>query len=231
MTEIHVSYLFRQPIVCTAVFLTIIPIVLIFFRRAYIDRVFLILLTFLLIKLVLDLTMFHYAALKINNIFFENTSVIIRYCLLSSLFYLNLETPFFKRSIIVVMLTFVLFAIWEIMEINPDFSDFHNHRGFVYSSTIECILMIFWILLYFYETIRFLKIPSLLSYPFFWVCAGMLLYYCSIVFIAPFFYHTLKWEDWIDIGFLVYIPSIFESIYLIFFSIGIWFFSAKNYAK
>jgi len=231
MSEIHISYFIRQPIVCTAVFITIIPIVLIFIRRAYVDRVFLVLLTFLLIKLGLDLIMFHYAALRINNIFFENVNVIVRYCFLSSLFYLNLETRLFRKLLIAAMITFVIFSIWEIIEINPEFSDFHNHKGYIYASTIECILMIFWILLYFYETIRFLKIPNLLSYPFFWICSGMLLYYSSIVFIAPLFHHTLKWEDWIDIGFLVYIPSIFESVYLIFFSIGIWFFSIKNYAK
>ena len=231
MTEIYISYLIRQPILATAVFISIIPILLTFVRKTYIDPVFLILLIYLILKFLLDLTMFHYASNRANNIIFGNVIVIMRYCLCSSMFLHRLESRFFRKVLWYTIVGFIIFSCWDFLSINPDLLNTHDHKEFLYASTIECILMIFWILLYFYETIRSLKIPNLLSYPFFWVCAGMLLYYSSIVFIAPLFHYTYTWENWIDIGFLVYVPSIFESINMIFFSIGICFFSARYYAQ
>lgn len=231
MIEIYISYLFRQPILCLAVFITVIPLILIILRKAYIEPVFFILMIYLAIKLVLEFIMFHYASNKINNIMFDSANVIIRYCLLSSMFYYKLESKLFRRILFSTIIGFALFATWDFFSINPSISNFHNHKEFLYSSTVECILMIFWILLYFYETIRSLKIPNLLTYPFFWVCSGLLLYYSSVVFIAPLFHYTFTWENWIDIGFLVYVPSIFEIICMIFFSVGICFFSTKHHAK
>lgn len=231
MREIYISFFSKQPVVCTGVFITIIPILLIFRRKAYIDPVFFILLIYLLIKLTIDLIMFHYAAFRLNNIIFENFTVIVRYCFFSAMFLYKLESKIYRRFLWATMIVFTSFSMWDFLVVNPNLSDFHNHKGFLYASTVECILMIFWTLLYFYETIKTLKIPNLLTYPFFWLCAGILLYYSSIVFIAPLFHYMLKWENWIDIGLLMYVPSIFESINMIFFSIGIWLFSTDTYAR
>jgi len=231
MIESYISYLIRQPIVCTAVFITIIPIVLIFIRKAYINPVFLILLIYLLIKFSLDLIMFHYAANRSNNIIFESLIVLTRYTFLSSMFCFQLENKLFKRLITLTIITFIIFSIWDFFSINESILSSHDHKEFLYSTTVECLLMICWIMVYFYETIRSLKIPDLLSYPFFWLCSGMLIYYSSIVFLTPFFHYTFKWNGGMDLGFFIYVPSISESISMIFISIGIWFFSAKNYAK
>jgi len=231
MTEIYISYFARQPIVCTAVFTTAIPLVLIFVRKAYIDPVFLILLIYLIFKFLLEITMFHYASNKINNIVFDSLHVILRYCLLSSMFYYKNESKYLKKLLLISILGFLILAVWDFFKVNKNLFETHNHQEFLYTTTIECILMIFWILSYFYETIRSLKIPNLLSYPFFWVCSGMLLFYSSSVFIAPLFHYTFKWENYIDIGFLVYVPSIFDIICMFFFGIGASFFSARYYAK
>jgi len=231
MIESYISYLIRQPIVCIAVFITIVPIALIFIRKAYINPIFLILLIYLLIKFSLDLIMFHYAANRSNNIIFESLIVLIRYTFLSSIFCFQLENKHFKRIITLTIITFIIFSIWDFFSINESISSSHDHKEFLYSTTVECLLMICWIMVYFYETIRSLKIPNLLSYPFFWLCSGMLIYYSSIVFLTPFFHYTFKWNGGMDLGFFIYVPSISESISMIFISIGIWFFSAKNYAK
>jgi hypothetical protein len=231
MTEIYISYIQKHPIVSAAVFITAVPIFLILIRKAYVDPIFLLLLIYLIIKFALDLTMLHYATNKMNNIVFENTHVVVRYCILSSMFYFKFETKLFRRGVLISILAFLLFASWDFLRVNPSFSNFHQHKAFLYSSTIECILMILWILRYFYETIRSLKIPNLLSYPFFWVSSGMLLYYSSIVFIAPVFHYTFKWNNGFNIGLLVYIPSIFEIVTMVFMSVGIWFYSSKGYAR
>ncbi|WP_215237391.1 hypothetical protein [Dyadobacter helix] len=91
--------------------------------------------------------------------------------------------------------------------------------------------MIFWILVYFRELILSLKINNLLAYPFFWVCSGLLLYYSSFVFIAPIFHYTFRWDNFVDIGFMEYIPNIFEIISMLFIAIGVYYHSINNYAK
>jgi hypothetical protein len=117
------------------------------------------------------------------------------------------------------------------IDTNPTLGDLHNHKMVLYSTTVESLLMLFWILLYFRDTIRSLKIPNLLTYPFFWICSGLLLYYSSFLFIAPVLHYPSQWEQWLEIGFLYYVPYIFESVSIILFSIGILQFPDSLYAK
>ena len=109
--------------------------------------------------------------------------------------------------------------------------DFHNHRAVIYSKTMEGVLIIFWILIYFYELIKSLKIPNLLTFPFFWMCSGLLLYYSSLIFIAPALHFTATWNGSFDLGITRIIPYIFEILATLCFSVGIYHFSAQDYAK
>ena len=159
------------------------------------------------------------------------TGILIRYIFLSGMFFCKLETSIYRKSVVYSMWIFTAFCIGDLLYINPDLKNLHNHKALLYSTTLECLLMIFWILLYFYETIRSLKISNLLLFPFFWVCSGLLLYYSSFVFIAPVLHNAFKWNHRLDIGFLLYVPYIFEIVSMILFSIGIGTFSARHYAK
>lgn len=231
MFEGYLSYCQRQPIASISVFITIIPIVLICYIRAYADRTFLLLFVYLLFKLCIDLIMFHYATVRINNIVYYNISVPIRYGFLSSLFYYQINNEKYKTGILVSIVLLSAFFIWDFLHINPELSDLHNHRMVLYATTLECLLILLWILLYFYETVQALKIPDLPAFPFFWICSGLLLYYSSYLFIAPFLSHIEQWNSDLDIGFLYYIPYIFESISMILFSVGTWKFSVRYYAR
>lgn len=231
MVETYISFVHNHLIPCIAVFTTLIPLFLIWYRRAYIDPSFLFLLEYLVFKLVIDLVMFHYASLRTNNILFYNICVPVRYALLSAMFYHKFEVKKFKKSILYAIVGFTFFSFWDIFRSNPNISDLHNHNMVAYATTLESFLMLFWTLLYFYETINTLKIPNLLTFPFFWVCSGILLYYSSFIFIAPVLHYTEKWKDPLDLGFLEKVPYIFETVSLILFSVGIWIFSKRYYAK
>ena len=231
MFEIYISYFKRQPLASIPVFLTILPIYFICSRRAYKKKEFLILLIYLLIKLTVDFVMFDWASRKVNSVILYNLIVPIRYLLISWIYYLKLETRSSKISVLWSIPFFIIFSIWDIIHTNPQLGDMHNHGMVLYSTTVESLLILFWILLYFYQLIRSLKIPNLLTYPFFWICSGLLLYYSSFLFIAPVLHYSSKWEHWLEIGFLYEVPYIFETVSLILFSIGVYQFPTTRYAQ
>ena len=231
MLEIYFSYFERQPLASIPVFLTLLPILLIWQRKAYRDSTFVILGIYLIVKFLIDFTMFDWASHKRNTVVLYNFNVPLRYALSSLIFYKELETRKLKMWVLATIPLFTAFSIWDTLRINPSLSDLHNHEMVLYSTTVESLLMLFWVLLYFYNTIRALKIPNLLTFPFFWICAGILIYYSSFLFIAPVFHYSSKWEEWLEIGFFSYVPYMFESVSIILFSIGIAQFTDKKYAK
>lgn len=213
------------------VVVTILPLFLIIYRKAYIDPSFRLLLWLLVIKFGIDLIMFHLAATRSNNLVFFNLSILFRYAFLSGMFYYKFENKYLRKIIPPVTICFVVFFLWDIWNCNDKPIDLHTHRIVKYSLTLESALMIFWVLLYFYELIRSLKIPNLLTFPFFWVCSGLLLYYSSIIFIAPALHYVSQWQKQMDIGMLEKIPYVFEIVGTLLYSIGIWVFSARYYAR
>lgn len=231
MLETYFSYFKRQPLASIPVFLTLLPIFLIWRSRAYQERTFSVLLIYLVFKFVLDFTMFEWASNQKNTVLFYNLSVPVRYVLTSCMYYYKLEFIQQKRWLVTSMPVFVAFSVWDIIQTNPSLQDLHNHSMVLYSTTVESLLMLFWILLYFHNTIRALKIPNLLNYPFFWICSGLLLYYSSLLFIAPVLHYASKWEEWMDIGILYNVPYVFESVSTILFSIGISQYPDSTYAK
>lgn len=231
MFEIYLNYGFRNPILCLAVFITIVPIIDLIRKRAYVDPSFKLLFFFLVFKLVTDLLMFRSASLRENNLTLYNSAIPVFYVLLSGMFYYKINSGRYKKLIIASMIGFSAFTFWDILNSNPRITDFHNHRAVLYAKTIEGVLIIAIILLYFYEVIKSLQIPSLLSFPFFWICSGLLLYYSSFIFIAPVLHYVAIWNNPVDLGITQTIPTIFEIICALFFSIGINHFSTSGHAK
>ncbi|WP_221390441.1 hypothetical protein [Dyadobacter sp. NIV53] len=231
MLETFITYYFKKPIPCTAVFISLLPLILILVKKAYLDSAFKILLIYLTFKLIIDLLMIRSASIHQNNIIYFNLSIPIYYALLSSMFYEKLDNKIYKKGIAISTVALVVFTIWDIFHSNSRITDFHNHRAVLFSKTIEGVLIIILVLLYFYELIKSLKIPDLLVFPFFWICSGLLLYYSSFIFIAPLLHYTATWNSVIDLGITRVIPYIFEIICALLFSIGIYQFSAENYAR
>jgi hypothetical protein len=231
MVEKYISYFAHQPLACITVFSTLLPLAFIHYRKAGVDPSFRLLSIFLIFKIATDIIMLHYATFRLNNIIYYNIGIPVRYVLLSGMFYYKFESKILKKWILNAMIVFLIFSVWDIVSINPDILDLHGHRMVAYATTFESLLMIFWILIYFYETITSLKIPNLLSFPFFWVCSGLLLFYASFAFVAPFLTYVFQWENWLNIGFVSYVPYVFEIVTNIFLCIGVSFFSPRYYAE
>ena len=231
MLEIYLSYCSRNPLGSIAVFITLLPITLIIIRKAYRDPSFKLLLFYLIAKLIIDILMLRAAARRENNIILFNLGIPINYAMLSGMFYFKFNSPLFKKGLIASMIGFLIFTIWDIFNSNSEITDLYNHRAVLFAKTVEGVLIITLILLFFYEIIKSLQIPNLLTFPFFWVCSGLLLYYSSYIFIAPVLHYTATWNSLVDLGITETIPTIFEIVCALFISVGIYHFSAADYAK
>lgn len=231
MLEIYSSYCFRNPLPSIAVFITLLPLIFIILRKAYLDPSFKLLLFYLVIKLLVDIIMLCSAANHLNNLLFFNLAIPVNYAFLGGMFYFKFDSPSLKKGLLASIICFFAFTAWDIFNSNSDIDDLHNHRAVLFAKTVEGVLIITLILLFFYEIIKSLQIPNLLTFPFFWICSGLLLYYSSFIFIAPVLHYTATWDRSVDIGVTETIPTIFEIVCALFFSVGIYHFSAADYAK
>ncbi|MCF0074782.1 hypothetical protein LZD49_30125 [Dyadobacter sp. CY261] len=166
-----------------------------------------------------------------NNLMFYNLSIPLFYALLGGMFYFKFNGQRQRRLLVVSILGFCVFSTWDIVNSNENLEDLKEHRIVLYAKTVEGILVISLILAYFYEIIKSLKIPNLLTFPFFWVCSGLLLYYSSLIFVAPVLHYAYTWKDPMELGMAESIPSIFETVCALLFSVGIYHYSPKDYAK
>lgn len=209
MLEIYISYYFRNPIPSIAVFITILPILLILVKRAYVDPSFRLLMIYLIVKLLIDMLMLYSAAKHRNNLILYNLGIPINYALLSGMFYYKFSSQLLKRSLIASIILFSVFAGWDILNSNPVITDLHNHRTVLIAKTVEGVLIIILVVLFFYEIMRSLQIPNLLIFPFFWICSGLLLYYSSFIFIAPVLHYTATWNNLLNLGIMQTITNHF----------------------
>lgn len=218
----YLNFIERYPLASLAVFFIVVPLVSAIYQYHYLDKAFRLLLIFLSVDLILGLWMFYLAANRTNNIPLLNIFVPVRYIFLSGMFYYYFRSEKIKRIIKYTIIGFIPFTLIDVYTSNADLTDLHNHMVGKYSQVVESGLIILWGLLYFYEIIKNLKVPSLTSFPFFWVCAGLLFYYSGNIFFYPFWYYMYKWENDLHLGLIEEIPYVVEIVSLLLFAVGIW---------
>jgi hypothetical protein len=218
----YFTYFERYPLASLAVLIILLPLGLAVYRYSWLDEAFRLLFYFLCLDLVLGVGMIHLAAHRTNNILMLNLFVPFRYIALSGMFYHKFQSKRCMKAILYSMVAFVPFTLIDIYTSNPVLSDLHNHRVGKYSQVVESLLIIGWALLYLYEITKTLQVKNIISYPFFWVCAGLLLFYSGNIFYFPFWHYMYIWKDDLKLGFVEEVPNIVEIISLLLFSIGIF---------
>jgi len=214
MLKAYLTFFEHYPLYL-GVFITIIPLVILARKWGQLHIAFRFLFLYLLWKLFSDLLMVHMASLGKNNIFFYNLTAILRYTLLSGMIYHIYETPAFKKLLLVVSAAFLPFSIWDNYYSNLKIPTFNDLLPTKYALVIECILMILWILLFFYEIIHSLRIRNLLRSPLFLTAAGWLLFYASLVFFAPLIYYIYRWDEPLHLGIIYMIPDLVEMLTIV----------------
>ncbi len=216
------TYVERYPLACAPVFFILLPLLLCVARYRSLNSAFRLMLIFLAIDLFVGLIMIQLAANHQNNILVLNLFVPVRYALFGAMFIEQFQSERYRHWIRYSIVGFIPFALLNIYISNYNLADLHYHRVGKYAQVIESALIILWALLYFYETIKALKVSNIIQYPFFWVCAGLLIFYSGNIFFFPFWHYMYQWEKNLELGFIERIPAIVELISLHLFSIGIW---------
>ncbi len=123
--------------------------------------------------------------------------------------------PFLPPSFFWGMSTFfLLFLIIDMIWISR-IDQFNN-----YSTAVESLIIIFFVLLFFYKTLKELKIKYLEREPIFWFSTGSLLYFSSSLFIFLF---TNYVNSSTRALFIIWgIHGIFSILLNLFYSIALW---------
>jgi hypothetical protein len=187
---VYLEFINKFTVSSLAVFVILIPLILSLSSYSYLDKAFRLLLTFLCIDLIIGLWMFHLAAYRSNNILLLNIFVPMRYMLLGGMFIHYFHSNRNRQIIFFSIIAFIPFTIIDVYTSNENLADLHNHMVGRYSQVVESVLMILWVLLYFYEIIKSMVVKNITSYPFFWVCAGLLFFYSGNIFKI-----RVDWKD------------------------------------
>lgn len=213
----------------SGVLLTFIPIAILFSRGKQAGIAFQLLLGCLVLKLAVDLLMIYYAARGLNNLWLYNLMVPARYLLLSGMIYHLLETEKFRKWIRLSWLVFLLLFAGDFFFSNRQNIFTAEHRVDRYSGVVECVFMLLWVLLYFYEIMQSMKIANLLKSPGFLIAVAWMLHYASLVFFAPLFYYIYRSQLTLDLGILELVPDCVDYLTVLIISIGVSFIPSPKY--
>lgn len=170
---------------------------------------------YLVVKLVIDIAMLYMASKRIDNLYLGNILTIVGFFLVARMFQDMYEEVRMKR---VVYLCEVLFMAIVSMDLIRDGLSY----TFRYTGLFSCMFIMLFCLLYFYELIRLLRIPDLLTFPFFWICSSLLIYVSCCTFISPLAFYLDRWDSNRDMHIFVLVPYILESSYLCIITFGMF---------
>lgn len=179
------------------------------------------LLVYLIGKFFIDVVMLYYASSGENNIWLYNSLLPLRYILLSQVFAHFFESKKIRRWINFSIPFFLVFSLFDVYFSNISSSSMDDHLSVRYGGIVECLLMLLWILLYFYELFKSLRIANLLKSPPFLIAVAWLLFYASLVFFSPLFYYTHRVGSTLRLGFLEYIPDFMDVVVVVIISVAV----------
>ncbi len=203
------------------VFITLVPIGILIYKWRGLDTPFRLLFLYLSCRFLSDILMLYYAAVGQNNLWLHNLMVPLRYLLLSGVFYYFLESAKIRNWIRISVPLFLIFAVSDIYFSNHEAGQADEYLYVRYSGIVECLLMLLWILLYFYEIFRLLKVENLLKSARFLVAVAWLLYYASLVFLVPLFYYIYRSRSAIKLGILENVPDCMEILAVLITTVAV----------
>lgn len=210
------NYFLKYPIPVVDVFITLLPVFFILRNRK--SRIDNILLGLLLFKLVSGGLNIYLSIHQINNLLVHNFSILITSLCVMGLFY-NYEPLKDKRKFIdTLMFGFVIIYLYDTIYSNT-FEEYQEILYLKYSETVQSFIAILLCLVYFWDLLKTLRVPSLLDDSFFYVVSGILLLNCSYIFLSPLYHYICRWMTG-SAGIEDNMPDIFEILFYILISTG-----------
>lgn len=214
MWERFISMSSRNPITLLASLATWLPIILAIYGRKKLTSELKILLFYLLIYAVFDISEWITASAKKNNLYLHNINEWIGMLITGWLYHKILESSSVKKKIVVVL---TLIAV-----INSIFK-FSWEEIAGYSFTLNKVVIITFVFLHFHSIITEVKVSNILKHPPFWISAAFLIFACGMLFIYLFWHYTLATTTQKEM-FRLYnkIGQAFIFIFMILLSFAFW---------
>jgi len=208
-----IEHILKFPVEAAATASTIFPLAVMIYRLDYkksIEKYFTL---YLVSKLVIEFVMLYMASQVHNNLFLYNAFILISYCILARMCYEAIDID--KHRQIVFVGSFVFLFIYGI-----DVIDTGMERVLRIAPTLQCLLMLVYIMLWFYGLLKSLKVQNLLTYPVFWIFSGLLIYYSSSTFCTPIYHYVEQFGAPKDMYLIILVPYVAETVSLFMVGLG-----------
>jgi hypothetical protein len=214
MWEKFINLTLKAPLLLLASISVLLPIIVGFYRKKYLSSELKILLFYLIIYSIFDLSEWLYVLLgKKNNMYLHNISEWISMLITGILYFKILDTTL-KKNIVLALIFIII--IQNLLQFN-----WAELAG--YSFTLNKLILIFFVFLHFQSIITELNISNILLHPPFWISAAFMIFSCGTLFIYLFWNYTLSTTIQNSI-FRVYdnFEQIFRILFMLLFSIAFW---------
>jgi len=151
----------------------LIPISVVIVKNRSVSREIKTLFFYLLISLAISLVSTTLAVNHISNLFLIHADTVIEAVLLLYFFYLIFPHPIAKKWILLLMITFPLFCMGNLIFLQGP------HRYNTYSRPVEAIIFIGLSMLYWWHAGNNTNDQAWTNIPLNWVISGLLLYFSS----------------------------------------------------
>lgn len=182
MWERFISMSLKNPLTLLASIATWLPIILAIHGRKKLTSELKILLFYLLVYAVFDISEWVTASAKKNNLYLHNINEWGGMLITGWLYYKILASSAIKKKIVI--------ALTLITVINSIFK-FNWEEIAGYSFTLNKVVIISFVFLHFHSIITEVKISNILQHPPFWISAAFLIFACGMLFIYLFWQYTL----------------------------------------
>jgi hypothetical protein len=195
--------------------LSLVPFVISIINFTKIDLILKPIFWLVVINVTVEILSFVFLQLNFSNKYMLHYFTVVEFGLIS-LFYSFFLKDYFKPLLIYLLIpVFLLAAI-------IDYKVYGLSSSYNFSSSVECILLIFYSLFFFYYVLKNLIFENLLSTPVFWINTAVLFYFSGnlILFV---FSNYMAVIDPLKLAILwSVIHTFFNLLYNVFLSIGFW---------
>jgi hypothetical protein len=127
---------------------------------------------FLLLTILVELTAFYLQKRNQSNVLMYNFFSVFEFCYYLVIISLIISNVTVKRTIMIVIVLYTLTATGNILFIQK-IKTFHT-----VTYALGCLTIVTFCVYYFYELFKLPKSVNLINNPAFWICSGLLFFYC-----------------------------------------------------
>ena len=127
---------------------------------------------YFLATLLVETIATYYSSIGRTNVSLYNFFTVVEFCFYLCIMSLIIRNRTMKNSLLIVSGCYAIGAVINILFIQK-MTTFHS---FTYA--IGCLLIVIACIYYFYELFKLPKAVKLINTPSFWICSGLLFFYC-----------------------------------------------------